>query len=45
MFDFKNRNISKDQLLQYIAEALPDLPDDILQLIYRIIACHESGLE
>lgn len=45
MFDFKSGNAYREQLCDYITEALGDLPVDILQLIYRIIACHESGLE
>lgn len=45
MFNFKSGNASREQLCNYITEALSDLPTDILQMIYRIIACHESGLE
>lgn len=45
MFSFKNGKMSREQLCSSITEALPELPLDILQLIYRIIACAESGLE
>ena len=45
MFSFKNGKMSREQLYSNIAESLPELPMDILQLIYRIIACSESGLE
>ena len=45
MFDFRSGSVSRDQICQYITESLEDLPEDILQLIYRIIAYHESGLE
>ena len=34
-----------EQLRQYIAEALPELPADIVRMIYRIIFSSESGLE
>ena len=45
MFSFKNGKMSREQLCNSIAEALPELPLDILQLIQRIVACSESGLE
>lgn len=45
MFNFKSGSASREQLCNYITEALSDLPIDILQMIYRVIACHESGLE
>ena len=34
-----------EKLRQYIAEALPELPADIVRLIYKIIFSSESGLE
>ena len=45
MFNFKNGKMSREQLCNSIAEALPELPIDILLLIQRIITCAESGLE
>lgn len=45
MFNFKNGNMSRDQLCCYITESLESLPMDILLLIHRIIACSESGIE
>jgi hypothetical protein len=39
------RSMTREQLCGYIAESLDDLPDDILRLIYRIVAFSESGLE
>lgn len=40
-------NNEKDltQICNYISESLPDLPCDVLLLLYRIVACSESGLE
>ena len=37
--------MTREQLCGYIAECLGDLPEDILRLIYRIVAFSESGLE
>lgn len=34
-----------DHQLQYIAEALPYLPADIIRMIFKIIFHSESGLE
>ena len=45
MFDFRSGSISREQICNYITESLENLSEDILHLIYRIIACHESGLE
>lgn len=39
------RCMTREQLCGYIAESLGDLPEDILRLIYRIVAFSESGLE
>ena len=39
------RGMTREQLCGYIAESLGDLPEDILRLIYRIVAFSESGLE
>ena len=38
-------SISRERLCGYIAESIDELPDDILRLIYRIVAFSESGLE
>ncbi len=34
-----------EQQRRYIAEALEDLPDDVVGVIYRIVLSSESGLE
>lgn len=39
------RSMSREQICGYIEESLDELPDDILRLIYRIVAFSESGLE
>ena len=39
------RGMTREQLCGYIEESLDELPDDILRLIYRIVAFSESGLE
>ena len=45
MFNFKDGNMSREQLCKYIADSLESLPMDILLLIQRIVDCSESGLE
>lgn len=36
---------AQERMRSYIAEALASLPPDVLQMIYNIIFCAESGLE
>lgn len=38
-------NLSKEQKVTYITEALDNLAPDIISLLYRIVAAAESGLE
>ena len=38
-------NLSKEQKVIYITEALDNLAPDIISLLYRIVAAAESGLE
>lgn len=41
----KRDNLSKEQKVIYITEALDNLAPDIISLLYRIVAAAESGLE
>jgi hypothetical protein len=45
MFDFTKGKLTRADAIVYIKESLESLPMDILLLLYRIIACSESGLE
>jgi hypothetical protein len=37
--------MTKKQICEYIIESLESLPIDILNLLYKIVMYHESGLE
>lgn len=37
--------MKKEEMIRSIAEALPDLPRDVIETIYKIIFYAESGIE